>query len=533
MDHWMDKHVPAVRDEVLFGSRRVRCFVERPGSLQAMWQNAVKRFPHREALVYGDERLSYVQADDQVRSIASGLAAHGIVKGDRVALLVGNNPVFVLTLFALQQLGAIAVPISTREQRAGVTYMLGQSGAKGVVFDAEFADRLPLEQDLPGLTLRVVHGDFAGAVSLGELTAQGQDDCAPAIVAAEDVAIILYTSGTTGHPKGAMLTHVNIAHSVRHFELVMQLSSVDRIALAVPATHVTGLVAMVLTAIHVGGACVIAPPFKAADFLTFMAREAITYTIMVPAMYSLLLLSPELDRSKLDQWRLGGYGGAPMAVGTIEELAHRLPRLGLVNAYGATETTSPTSVSPIASDVAHADSVGVPLPCAHVRVVDDNGQDLPQGETGELWIGGPMVVPGYWDNPEGTAASFTDGYWHSGDIGFIDTDGFVHVNDRMKDMLSRGGFKIYSAEVESRLMSYPGMVEAAVVGKPCPVLGERVHAFVHAPGVSRDDEALRRHCAETLSDYKVPESYTWSDEPLPRNANGKLIKRTLRERLIA
>ena len=179
--------------------------------------------------------------------------------------------------------------------------------------------------------------------------------------------------------------------------------------------------------------------------------------------------------------------------------------------------------------------------------MDDDGLELPTGETGELWIAGPMVVPGYWANPEATAASFTAGHWHSGDLGSVDTDGYVRVFDRKKDMLNRGGYKIYSVEVENVLMAWPGMVEAAIVGKPCPVLGERVHAFVHvvvdgvvagdgAPGSAghadrANDSALRAFCAARLADYKVPETITWCDAPLPRNANGKLMKRLLRERL--
>jgi O-succinylbenzoic acid--CoA ligase len=202
-----------------------------------------------------------------------------------------------------------------------------------------------------------------------------------------------------------------------------------------------------------------------------------------------------------------------------------------LNCYGATETSSPATMMPAGCTREHADSVGVVLPAADIRVMDDDGRELPPGETGELWIAGPMVVPGYWANPEATAASFTAGYWHSGDLGSIDAQGFVRVFDRKKDMLNRGGFKIYSVEVENTLMGWPGVLEAAVVGKPCPVLGERVHAFVHAPGVAVDAEALRAHCAAQLADYKVPESLTFTDAPLLRNANGKLMKRLLRERL--
>jgi O-succinylbenzoic acid--CoA ligase len=222
-----------------------------------------------------------------------------------------------------------------------------------------------------------------------------------------------------------------------------------------------------------------------------------------------------------------------MPVATIDALSDRLPGLFLVNAYGATETTSPVTLMPMGHTRAHADTVGVPLPAADVRVMDDEGHELPAGETGELWIGGPMVVPGYWNNPEATAASFTAGYWHSGDLGSKDAQGYVRVLDRKKDMLNRGGYKVYSVEVENALMAWPGMVEAAVVARPCPVLGERVHAFVYAPGQAPDDALLRAHCAKHLADYKVPETLTWCDAPLPRNANGKLMKRVLRAQLPA
>jgi len=328
-----------------------------------------------------------------------------------------------------------------------------------------------------------------------------------------------------------MLTHLNIAHSVMHYAACMHLRPDDRSALAVPASHVTGLIAIIAAMVHVGGAVVIVPAFKAGDFIALAARERVTHTLMVPAMYTLCLMAPDLDRHDLSGWRVGGYGGAPMPVATIDALAQRLPGLLLLNAYGATETTSPTTMMPAGMTRDHADTVGVALPAADIRVMDEDGREVPPGETGELWIGGPMVVPGYWDNAEASRDSFTAGFWHSGDFGAVDADGFVRLFDRKKDMLNRGGFKIYSVEVENTLMALPGVVEAAIVGRPCPVLGERVHAFIHAPGAVHDDEAVRRHCRANLTDYKVPETITWSDTPLPRNANGKLMKRMLREQL--
>src|SRR6185369_8692882 len=289
-----------------------------------------------------------------------------------------------------------------------------------------------------------------------------------------------------------------------------------------------GLIANIASMWRVGGTLVVVPEFKAEGFIDLLARERVTHTMMVPAMYRLCLMSDALARVDLSAWRVGGYGGAPMPVATIDEIAARLPALTLQNCYGATETTSPATMIPAGLTRDHADSVGVALPAAEIRVMDDDGRELPAGETGELWIGGPMVVPGYWANPEATASSFTAGYWHSGDLGAIDAEGYVRIVDRKKDMLNRGGYKVYSVEVENALMAWPGVVEAAVIGVPCPVLGERVHAAVYAPGIGPDDAALRAHCAALLADYKVPETIAWRSEPLPRNANGKVMKRLLR-----
>ena len=205
-----------------------------------------------------------------------------------------------------------------------------------------------------------------------------------------------------------------------------------------------------------------------------------------------------------------------------------MPALELMNCYGSTETTSPATLMP-RGDRSHPDSVGRALHCVQMCVMDDDGRELPHGEMGEIWIKGPMVVRGYWDNPEATQANITGGYWHSGDLGTIDAQGYVRVMDRKKDMINRGGFKIYSVEVENVLMAVAGVVEAAVVGHPCPVLGERVHAYLYAPQASADADAVRAHCAQRLADYKVPELVVFVDAPLPRNANGKLLKRALRQ----
>ena len=221
---------------------------------------------------------------------------------------------------------------------------------------------------------------------------------------------------------------------------------------------------------------------------------------------------------------------APMPIATIEMLAEKLPHLQLLNAYGATETTSPSTIMPRTRWRDHIDSVGLTVPCGRIKVVDDNGVEAPRGTHGELWIAGPMVVPGYWGRPEANKSEFVDGFWRSGDIGSMDVDGFVRVFDRKKDMINRGGYKVFSAEVENVIASLDGVLECAILGRADPVLGQRVHAVVVvADNSSLTVRRVQEFCAERLADYKVPETVNLRVTPLPRNANGKILKPELRE----
>jgi O-succinylbenzoic acid--CoA ligase len=395
------------------------------------------------------------------------------------------------------------------------------------VFDEELTDRIPDTTTSPELKLRVSTGQATSHVEA--LHALDGPNVNTVAVNEEDCACILYTSGTTGNPKGAMLTHLNISHSVVHYEVTMKLTQDERGALAVPASHVTGLIALIAEMVHVMGTLVVIAEFKAADFVPLAARERVTFSVMVPAMYQLCLLQPTFRTVDLSHWRVGAFGGAPMPVPTVQALAEAVPGMTLVNCYGSTESTSPATVMPLGLSAIHNDSIGITLPCATIRIMNDQDQEVAPGESGELWIGGPMVVPGYWNNPEATAKGFAEGCWRSGDLGSKDAQGLVRIFDRIKDMINRGGYKIYSVEVENALMALPGVVEAAVVGHPCPVLGERVHAYVYAPKATVDAAAVKAHCAARLADYKVPEQVVFTDKPLPRNPNGKLLKRSLRQ----
>lgn len=526
--------LPATRREAHFGDRVVTCFADRPPTIDTMIGSVAARHPAREAVIDGADRLSFRELDRRATAAAAGFLKLGLAPGSRLGLLIGNRWEFVVALLAAIRAGLIAVPLSARLQGPELAYILKDCGAAGIVFDADLADRIVDAGPLPDLAIRIPIGPHDDAsIPFDSLLESTDPDFSAPPANEEDTAIILYTSGTTGHPKGAMLSHLNVLHSCLHFRIGFDLTPEDRSLLAVPASHVTGVIACIMAPLSVGGAVLVLKAFDVAAFLTLASGERMTTTVMVPAMYNLCLLRADLDEYDLSAWRVGAYGGAPMPPATIRTLADHLPGLNLANAYGATETTSPTTIMPLGDPAAHGDSVGKVVPCGEVRIMDDGGHEVGPGETGEVWIAGPMVVSGYWNKSEATRDAFVGGFWRSGDIGSLSADGYLHVFDRKKDMINRGGYKVFSAEVENVLAAHPGVVEAAVLPFADPVLGEKVLAVVHPRDGAANEEVLRRFCADRLSDYKVPDRFVFRTDPLPRNANGKLVKNTLREEVSA
>lgn len=531
-----DELIPTIRRESHGDHRVVRCYVERPRSVAQMLTAAVDLLPDGPAMVCGELRLSWRELHHAAGKCAGGLAQRGITAGDRVALYLGNGSEFVIATLACAWLGAVLVPISSRARGVELEYSLNDSGARAVICETELAGLLPPTHALKHLLFRFVTGPGKrdGFETFGALM-QAQPLTIAHEASEEDLAVLLYTSGTTGRPKGAMISHLNIVHSVMHFALGMRLTDQDRTVVAVPLSHVTGLVAQLYTMLHCRACMVLMPQFKAADFVRLAVRERITHTIMVPAMYNLCLLLPDLQAHDLGSWRIGAYGGASMPTATIDGLTEKLPGLVQMNAYGATETCSPATIMPYGQTAAHRDSVGQAVACGEICVVDEQGNEMPRGSVGEIWIAGPMVVSGYWNNPQTTATEFIGGFWRSGDIGSIDADGFVRILDRKKDVIIRGGYKVYCAAVENVLCEHPQVIEAALVGVPCAVLGERVHAFlcVRELGPQTHAPTMQAYCAKLLADYAVPETWTIGTEPLPRNVNGKIVKRELRQTLRA
>lgn len=520
---WTADQFPPMRAEAHFGDRIVSCFAERPTNFHALLFDSAQKDPGAEALAEvaesGSRRLTWVEALEEVDQLASALVSRGAQRGDRIAMLLGNGVRFPLFLFAVARMGGIAVPISIRSSAAEVAHIIDDSGARLIVHDADLAEGVPGEGERPDCEAIDLEA-LGGTAPLPELAS---------LPGEEDTAMILYTSGTTGRPKGAELTHLGLVHAGIYYASAMSLGPRDRVLATVPLNHVTGIAALIAGPIRGGASLIIMEEFKARRFLDIAETEAMTYTLMVPAMYNLCLREPEFASRDLSSWRLGAYGGAPMPEATIRRLSEAVPGLQFANCYGSTESVIAQLVTPPELGYERRDYVGCELPGTRTRVMDTEGRECAPGEPGELWLSGPNVVKGYWNNAQATSENFFAGYWRSGDIGIKDADGFVRVMDRAKDMINRGGHKIYSAELESVLTAHDAVSEAAAIARPCPVLGERVHAVV----VLRSDvtqEELRSWAAGRLSDYKVPESFTLQREPLLRNPNGKVDKKVLRER---
>lgn len=527
---WPVKKQGAIAVETHFDGRAVACYKDRPHSVEEMLETAVAHRGQEDALICGEIRLSYDDLEETVACVAAQLHARGVKPGDRVALILSNCAEFVFVLLAAARLGAITVPVNVREQTPELSYILNHCSARVLVHSSEVTDRLPRAEDIKAVDYRFVVGAPVRRSEPFGMLLEVTSGSAPEKYQAheEEVAVILYTSGTTGRPKGAMLTHFNIVHSCMHYRACMDLTAEDRSVMAVPASHVTGVIANILSMIHAGGCTVILPTFDVFAFLELASAERMTHTILVPAMYNLCLRRADLAAYDLRAWRVGGYGGAPMPEATIAALAQELPNLGLMNIYGSTEVTSPACTLPPDMTAKRPDSIGLTVPCGDIRIVRGNGEDAEPGEAGEIWIGGPMVVPGYWDNPEKTKTSFERGYWKSGDIGTKDAEGFIRIHDRIKDMIIRGGYNIYSAEIENTLTHHPHVEECAAIGREDPVLGEKTHVFVRASSDQLSEHDVRAFCAERLADYKIPDFVTFLDGPLPRNANGKVLKNALR-----
>jgi long-chain acyl-CoA synthetase len=520
-------------------------------NLSAVLEQHTRRRPEAEALVCGDKRLTYAQLNAWANQIANALAASGIGRGDHVALLCPNLPYFPAVYFGILKTGATVVPLNVLLKPREIAYHLRDSDAK-VLFCFHGTPELPMAEAAkaaiavvpacktlivlphPSIALDPAFDEGTDVIPLARFISGQLPTFETVETKPDDTAVILYTSGTTGQPKGAELTHLNmVVNGMVSAELCA--SSHDEngrhaTAITLPLFHATAQTAQMIAFFHLGGTLVLLPRFDPAALLTTMTSERITYWIGVPTMYWTLLKyarEQNIDVSRTAATlRLAVSGGAPMPVELMRDFEQAFG-VRIIEGYGLSET------SPVAS-FNHLDrpskpgTVGQPLFAVDIMIVNDSDEMVETGQPGEVVIRGHNVMKGYYKQPEATAEAMRNGWFHTGDIGILDADGYLSIVDRKKDMILRGGLNVYPRELEEVMLSHPAVSLVAVVGVPDERLGEEVKAFVvKKPGVEVTEEDLRGWCKEQFASYKYPRIIEFRSE-LPTSATGKILKRELR-----
>ncbi|TLS43483.1 long-chain fatty acid--CoA ligase [Streptomyces montanus] len=523
-------------------------------SLVHALRTAVAETPDHPCLAYFDGRLSYAEVDELSDSLAAYFAARGVRAGDRIAILLQNSPHFVLALLGAWKAGAIVVPVNPMYKTGEVSHVLRDAEVTALVcadrawesYLRDTAADSPVRIVLTACELDFQSRDDARVLSFERLPqAADADDLATVArlrheapagrdPGPSDIALISYTSGTSGTPKGATNTHGNIMFNAERQRTGLGLPEAPVYFAMAPLFHITGMVCQLGACLNSAGTLVLAYRFEAGVVLDAFAEHRPVYTVGPSTAFMALAAHPSCTREHFASFRMISSGGAPLPPALVEKF-----RAGfgpyIRNGYGLTECSAPCASVPPGQEapvdpVSGTLAVGVPGPDTVVRIVDDQGKEVPFGEQGEILVRGPQVVPGYWRRPEATAETFPDGELRTGDIGFMDADGWLYVVDRKKDMINASGFKVWPREVEDVLYTHPAVREAAVVGVPDSYRGETVKAYISLrPGSDTDGDELATYCREKLAAYKSPRVVEILPD-LPKTASGKILRRELRTR---
>lgn len=505
---------------------------------------AAAAHPDHPAIIHGDKTLSYRAFNERANRLASQLRMRGIRQGDRVGILQRNGPELLETLFATFKAGAVAVPINARSHPKEFAYILEDSGCRAIVFSDDFAAGLEtVRHILPDLGILIAIGEApAWSTSYEDLVAGGDPadadiDCAP-----HALAWLFYTSGTTGKPKGAMNCHANLQFMSDHYPReVYQLGPEDVVLHPGPLTHGSGLWSIPITA---GGGTHLIPTNTSFDpdeiFRLIEAHRVTKIAFIAPTMITMLLNAPSIARYDLSSLRFLGYGGAPMYV---EDLKRAVRQWGpiLCQVYGQGETPMTISLLlPKDHELSGGPAAERRLASAgrvrqdiELAILDNADQAVPDGEIGEIALRGDVVMRGYWKKPEATAEAFANGWYHTGDLGMRDADGYIYLLDRKKELIITGGANVYPRELEEVLLLHPGVLEVAVIGIPDRLWGESIMAVVRPrPGASPSETELLALCREHLAGYKKPRFIRFQDD-LPKSGYGKILKRELKQAILA
>ena len=501
-------------------------------SLATLLPEAAAARPDKVALFAGDREVTYRELEERARRAAGALAGLGVEHGDRVALLLGNVPEFVEVLHGTWRIGAVAAPLNVMLTAGEAGAILEDAEPKVAVADRAFLPTvLQVRDRVPGLRHVLVTGGGLrrrGTASYERSLGRAGEPPA-AEVGEDDLALLAYTSGTTANPKGAMLTHGNLLANLDQVREVPALREVesDVVLLALPMFHIYGLNAALGVTLREGGTGVLVERFDPGATLDLVARHRITVLPGAPPMFSAWLAAPEGRKADLSSVRLAVSGAAPLPGKLLEAFRDRFG-ITIWEGYGLTETAPVVTTNALGPE-AKPDSIGMVLPGIEVRLVDEDGDEVEEGDPGEIVIRGPNVFAGYWRRPQETSASLRGGWLRTGDVAYRDDDGYLHIVDRTKDLIIVSGFNVFPTEVEDAIASHPSVAECVVLGVPDERTGEAVKALVVlSPGERVSEEEIMKHGRQTLARFKWPREVEFVDA-LPKQITGKVLRRALRE----
>lgn len=503
-------------------------------NLRELVENQAKKYKDKVFLYWKDMTISYSQLNELTNKVANFLYGLGIRKGDKVSVYLPNMPEYVYLYLGIPKIGAITGPVNALFKPREVKFVVGHSEAKVIVTIPKFMELInQIKGELPNLEHLIVIGEpVEGTLSYSELMEKASADPPPevGIDEKEDPAAILYTSGTTGFPKGVLQTHFNIR---RNAEMIGDFTNAEehfRFMLILPLFHVNAQIVTVMAPLAIGASCILTPGFSAQTHWETVAKYKASTFSCVPTVLSILLRMPHenLDLSSLEYVVCGA---APLPVEVFKEFEKTF-KCKVVEGYGLTEGTCASSVNPLPTeteDRRKVGSIGIPLPGNEMKIVDENGKVLPPNTKGEILVKGDNVMKEYYKNPEANAETLKDGWLYTGDIGYMDEDGFFYITDRKKDMIIRGGENIYPREIEEVLYSHPAVSLGTVIGVRDKIYGELPKAFiVLKEGESLTEEELIEYCKMHLADFKIPKYVEFRDD-LPKTPTGKIMKQPLRE----
>jgi long-chain acyl-CoA synthetase len=499
-----------------------------PNSLRQLLEQRAGANPEKVFLFSQPDgrQFTYSEFDQAVNRAAAMLAAHGIGKGEVVSLLMPNSVEYLIAYFACWKLGALAGPVNSLLKGHETAFVLNNSEAKAMLVHSEFQERIDsIRNDLPHLKSIITFDDEAAATrEFGETDKSGGDFRTPTT---DDDAIIIYTSGTTGKPKGCLLSHGNIIANARQISEWLRFTGDDRLLTIMPLFHMNAVSVTTMSALYAGGSTVISPKFSAKRFWHTISDYQITSFGSVATMLSMLLNTyPEgvPEGLQTEQLRFAMCGSAPVPAEVMKKFEETF-NCPVVEGYGLSESTCRSTFNPPDAR-RRPGSCGLPIG-NEMKVFDDNDREVADGELGEIVLRGENILKGYYKNPEATSVAFRNGWFHSGDIGYRDSDGYFFIVDRKTDMIIRGGENIYPREIDEVLYQHPAVAAAATIGVPDPLYGEEVAAFVvFKAGEKVSAEELIAYCAERLADYKCPKSIRVVGD-IPKGPTGKLLKREL------